>query len=205
MPFPLYEPSPNRSWYTSETAKAYGSMPLGTGEDALEERSVTAGRQRRRDSRLQHGVPLDHAAAARIEPRTVERMRHLPDQALGRSPRESRVGVERDHVADAGRRDGQAAVDWRRRWCRSRRAAIDSARAASRACAPTRSTCPLPRSRPAGDGGGGSGRRPAPRRSADSAARCPSAAAPSSSSSPGAVSVAESVQSESSAKRRSPS
>ena len=32
-------------------------------EDALEERALAAGRQRRRDARLQHRVALDHAAA----------------------------------------------------------------------------------------------------------------------------------------------
>src|SRR5688572_28810199 len=29
MPLPVYEPSPNRSWYTSETANVYGSRPVG--------------------------------------------------------------------------------------------------------------------------------------------------------------------------------
>ena len=33
------------------------------GEDALEQRSLATGGQRRRDARLQHRVPLDHAAA----------------------------------------------------------------------------------------------------------------------------------------------
>ena len=51
----------------------------GAGEHALEQRSVTTRWQRRRDSRLKHAVSLDHAAADRIQPRTVEGMRHLPD------------------------------------------------------------------------------------------------------------------------------
>ena len=61
-------------------------------EDALEERSLAAHRQRRRDARLQHGVALDHAAGAEIEPRTVERVRHLADQPLA-APRGSRVSA----------------------------------------------------------------------------------------------------------------
>ena len=54
-------------------------------------------------------VALDHAAGRRIEARPVERMRHLADQPLGRVARQPRVGVERDHVADAGRHGGAAA------------------------------------------------------------------------------------------------
>ena len=57
-----------------------GVDPASAREDALEERALATGRQRRRDPRLEHRVTLDHAAAAGIEPRTVERVGHLPDQ-----------------------------------------------------------------------------------------------------------------------------
>ena len=83
-----------------------GIQPARTGEDALKKRPFTAARQRRRNSRLQHRVTLDHPAAIRIQPRTVQRMRHLSDQAPGGSSRQPRIGVESDHVADAGRYDG---------------------------------------------------------------------------------------------------
>src|SRR5438132_10097881 len=38
-------------------------------------------------------------------------MRHLAYQALGRSARQSRIRVQRDHVADVGRRDGKGTID----------------------------------------------------------------------------------------------
>ena len=57
--------------------------------------------------------------------------------------RQPRVGVERDDVADAGGH-ARRLPSTARKWCRSRRAAAGSARAACRACAPSRSTVPSP-------------------------------------------------------------
>ena len=87
-----------------------GIHPASTRVDALEERSLATRRQRRRDARLKHRVALDHAAAAAIEPWTVERMGHLPDEPPRSPARESGVAVERDHVADAGGHDGRPSA-----------------------------------------------------------------------------------------------
>ena len=87
-----------------------GIDAVHAGEDALEQRTFAADRQRRRDPRLQHGMTLDDAAGSGVEARPVERMRHLADQAAHRVARQPRVGVERDDVADAGGHAG-AAVD----------------------------------------------------------------------------------------------
>ena len=38
-------------------------------------------------------------------------MRHLADQALGGSARQPRIGVERDHVTDAGRHERRTAIN----------------------------------------------------------------------------------------------
>src|ERR1700730_18921562 len=86
--------------------KGIGVQPAWTGEDALEKRPLTASWQRWGDARLQHRVALDHAAAIRIQPRPVERMRHLPDQAPDGPSRQARIGIQSDHVADRGRYDG---------------------------------------------------------------------------------------------------
>ena len=83
----------------------------GAGEHALEQRSLAPGRQRRRDPRLQDRVPLGHTAGARIEQRAVEGVRHLPDQSPGGSARQARVGVEGDHVANAGGHGRRATAD----------------------------------------------------------------------------------------------
>jgi hypothetical protein len=70
----------------SETAVVYGS----TGEDAREAR---AGRARGgdADARLQDAVALDDAAGARVEARTVERVRDDADELLRAVAREARV------------------------------------------------------------------------------------------------------------------
>ena len=54
--------------------------------------------------------PSTTRPVARIQPRTIERMRHFSDQALRRSAWQARVGVQRDHVPNRGRwnRDGAA-------------------------------------------------------------------------------------------------
>jgi hypothetical protein len=80
------------------------------GEDALEQRSLPADRQRRRDARLQHAVAFDDASGNGIEPRMVQRVRHLADQPARRLPRHPGIGVERDDVTNAGRRSGRRGV-----------------------------------------------------------------------------------------------
>ena len=81
-----------------------------TREDTLEQRPFFADRQRRRDPRLQNCVALDDATGPWIERRSVERVSHLPDQALGSSPWQLCVSVKDDDEADAGRHAGCAAV-----------------------------------------------------------------------------------------------
>src|SRR5208282_1218793 len=68
------------------------------------------GREGRRDAWLQHGVPLDDAAGARIECRAIERVSHLADQPLGGSPRQARIAIEGDDVADAVGHDRREPV-----------------------------------------------------------------------------------------------
>ncbi len=87
-----------------------GIHAAGTGEGALEPGALAADRQGRRDARLQHAVALDDAAAGRRQPRRVQRVRHLADQAPGGASWQARVGVERDDVADVGGRDTVGAA-----------------------------------------------------------------------------------------------
>ena len=78
------------------------------GEDALEQRAFAADRQGRRDARLQHRVSLDDASGCGVETRPVERVRHLADEPADGFAWQPRVGIERDDVADAGRRSPAA-------------------------------------------------------------------------------------------------
>ena len=66
--------------------------------------------KRRRDARLQHAVAVRDAPRDRIEARPIRRMRQRSDQGARRSDGEPRVGVERDHVANAGRRRRRAVA-----------------------------------------------------------------------------------------------
>src|SRR4029453_15581040 len=50
------------------------------------------------------GVPFDDALRARIEPRPIERVCHRADQSFDGSSWQPRVAVQRDDVADTGRR-----------------------------------------------------------------------------------------------------
>src|SRR5919204_1475704 len=68
----------------------------------LEQRAL-ASRQRRRDPRLKDRVAVADAAGGRIEPRTVEWMRHGADEAIDGAARQASIGIERDHVADISR------------------------------------------------------------------------------------------------------
>ena len=73
------------------------------GEDALEPRALGANRQRGRDARLQHAIAFDHAVPGRVEPRPVQRMGHLADQANDRVARQARIGIEGHDVAHISR------------------------------------------------------------------------------------------------------
>src|SRR6202035_784810 len=73
-------------------------------EDALEERAVPLAGQGGGDPRLQHAVPLDDAAEPGVELRPVQGVRQGADQPPGGLPRQPRVGVESEDVADLPRR-----------------------------------------------------------------------------------------------------
>ena len=84
--------------------RGIGVDAVHAGKDALEQRTLAADRQRRRDPWLQHGMARHDPAGGGIEVRPVEWVRHLADQAMDRVARQSGVGVERDDVANAGGR-----------------------------------------------------------------------------------------------------
>ena len=46
-------------------------------------------------------IAFYNAPFAIAEPRPIERMRHRADQTSGSAPRQSRVRIERDYVANA--------------------------------------------------------------------------------------------------------
>ena len=83
-----------------------GIDAVHAGEDALEQRTATSGRQRRRYPRLKDRVALQYQPARRVNAGRVERMRHLAYQPSHGAVREPRVGVERDDVAHADRHGG---------------------------------------------------------------------------------------------------
>ena len=66
-------------------------------------RSALFGRKRRRDTRLQNAVALDHSAGRCIERRPVQRMRDRSDQLADCATRQSRIGVEGHDVTNTGR------------------------------------------------------------------------------------------------------
>ena len=84
---------------------------VGVREHALEQRAFTAGRHRRCDPWLHNGVAIDDATGVRVQCGTVERMGHLPDQAFRGSPRQPRIRVENNDVADAARHNRSAPAD----------------------------------------------------------------------------------------------
>ena len=49
---------------------------------------------------MQHGVSIHDASRPRVERRPIQRMRHRADKAGGHPSRQTRVGIERDHVPD---------------------------------------------------------------------------------------------------------
>jgi hypothetical protein len=77
--------------------------PTWPGEDALKKRTCTARRQCRSYSRLKHGISFDHAAGWHINLWPVEGVSHLSHQSPGSSARKSCIGIECDHVTNAGR------------------------------------------------------------------------------------------------------
>ncbi len=78
--------------------------PARTGEDELEEGAPPRLGEHGRHPRLEEGVPLDDARRRGVEAGQVEGMRDRSDQLPRRLARKTRVGVECDHVADAGGR-----------------------------------------------------------------------------------------------------
>ena len=79
------------------------------------------GRQRRSDARLDDRVAFHHTAFASAEPRPIERMRHRADQTRGSAPRQARVRIKRDDVANTGKICRDDAANGHK--CGARRAA----------------------------------------------------------------------------------
>ena len=82
----------------------------GGGKQALVARALAADGQRGRHAGLENGVPADHPVVV-AEDRLVERMGHLADQSGDRVPGQTRIAVQRDHVAHVGRHPRGVAVD----------------------------------------------------------------------------------------------
>jgi hypothetical protein len=68
---------------------------------------------------LKDRVAVHHAARAGVEHRPVQRMGHGADEAVDGAPRQARVGVEGDHVADAGGHVGRRPPERERRSART--------------------------------------------------------------------------------------
>jgi hypothetical protein len=83
-------------------------------EDALEKRAFTIGRERRCNTRLKHGVPLNDSADTRVKPRPIDGMCQGADQSAGGPPRQPRVGIKRDDVPDARRKERCATTRWQK-------------------------------------------------------------------------------------------
>ena len=83
----------------------------GAGNEALVARAVVTKRQRRRDSWLQHRVTLDDSPAVLVKARRIQGVPHLADQPAHGVSRQPRIGIERDHIAHAGRNGGRLAAD----------------------------------------------------------------------------------------------
>ena len=184
-----------------------GSMPPGPGIDALKERTLAIGRQGRRDARLQQArSPQRHGQQTRIKPRPVEGMRHCADQPASGAPRQPRVGVQSNDVADAGRHCRCSARRLTKKWCPRHRATSDSIHEAFHVCVPSRSNCARCHSNSAG---GGKGENPLASiwgrvHGGDSVARYRRRSRPTVRRLPAYFLARASVQSESSAKPRSP-
>ena len=80
--------------------------------DPLEKRTLAIGREGRRDARLKQGIALNDPADTRVKPRPIEGMRHCADQSASGPPWQPRVGIQRDDVADARRRDRCSTARW---------------------------------------------------------------------------------------------
>ncbi len=131
-------------------------------EHALEQRATVAPRKRSRHARLQNRVALHDAPVRKVQRRAVERMRHLSDESTGRVPRQPRIRVECQDVANVRRNESRtfrsrAGTTW---W--SILAAIDSVHAAFHACVPSRSSASRPRSRVGDDAAAESEGHPIP-------------------------------------------
>ena len=126
--------------------------PARAGKNFLKERSLTIGRERRRDARLDDRISFHDAPFASAELRPIEGMRHRPHQTGRRAARQARVCIERDDVADAGDCFRMPPACGNERCVGTPAQEAGSARAACRACAPTPSTFLEIRSRRAFDG-----------------------------------------------------
>ncbi len=69
-------------------------------EDALQERRFVAGRQRRRDARLENAIATDDLAGLFVDDRAVQRMAELAGQMRDGFRRQTRIGVQRHHIFD---------------------------------------------------------------------------------------------------------
>ncbi len=69
-------------------------------EDALQERCFVAGRQRRRDARLENAIATDDLAGLFVNDRAVQRMAELAGQMRDGFRRQTRIGVQRHHIFD---------------------------------------------------------------------------------------------------------
>ena len=74
-----------------------------SGEYALKERSRATRRQCRGYARLKEGVSFDDTAGSHISLWPVERMSYLSHQSPDSSARKACIGIESDHVTNAGR------------------------------------------------------------------------------------------------------
>ena len=72
------------------------------GKYPLEQRAALAHRQGGGDARLQDAIARHDPARHCVIDRPVERMRHLANQPGHSFKRQARVGIERDHIGNAG-------------------------------------------------------------------------------------------------------
>ncbi len=90
--------------------------PARAGEDPLVEGPLPHHWEEGLHARLKDRISLDDPALLAIVDRAVERVRDRADELRGRSSRQARVGVERDHEADVrrDRRLSSGFIDERR-------------------------------------------------------------------------------------------
>ena len=77
------------------------------GEHAQEQRAFAPHRKGRRDPWLQDAITFDYSTQNGVQARLVERMGHLADESPNSLPREPRVRVQGDYVANVGGQRGR--------------------------------------------------------------------------------------------------